>query len=106
MCLLFLFLIAASVGLVPIMVYRSLGVPLPNRLKGYRNVYALLPSSFRVDRLLTVLTGIPRQPWMIGPAYSSPSSEGVDVQTPLSTPSQDPETTTNLQTTATPKVQS
>jgi len=44
MCLLFLFLIAAFVGLAPIMVYRSLGVPLPEKLKGYRNV----------------------QPWMIG----------------------------------------
>ena len=50
MCLLFLFLIATFVGLAPIMVYRSLGVPLPDKLKGYRNVYVSL--SVCVDSLL------------------------------------------------------
>ena len=44
MCLLFLFLIATFVGLTPIMVYRSLGVPLPEGFKEYRNVYAPLSS--------------------------------------------------------------
>ncbi|KAF9788103.1 hypothetical protein BJ322DRAFT_605927 [Thelephora terrestris] len=43
MCLLFLFLLATFVGLAPIMVYRSLGVPLPEGLRGYRNVYVSSP---------------------------------------------------------------
>lgn len=53
MCLLFLFSIATFVGLAPIMVYRSLGVPLPDKLKAYRNVYASLLRSFWADWLLT-----------------------------------------------------
>ena len=47
MCFLFLFLIAIFVGLVPIMVYRSLGAPLPDGLRGYRNMY--VPSSLSVS---------------------------------------------------------
>jgi hypothetical protein len=42
MRLLFLLLIAIFVGLAPIMVYRSLGVPLSEELQGRRNVYARL----------------------------------------------------------------
>lgn len=49
MCLLFLFLIATFVGLAPIMVYRSLGVALPDALKGHRNVYVHLLRPFCAD---------------------------------------------------------
>lgn len=52
MRLLFLLLIAIFVGLAPIMVYRSLGVPLPDKLKGYRNVY--VPPSVFLCVLATV----------------------------------------------------
>lgn len=67
MCLLFLFLIATFVGLVPIMVYRSLGVPLPEGLKGYRNVHPWMVVS---------------QPQLVN---ESPTPlGGADVQVPLS----------------------
>ena len=62
MCLLFLFLIAIFVGLVPIMVYRSLGVPLP---RGLRNVRVHCLSSLYLHWPLTALAGISRQPWVI-----------------------------------------
>ena len=42
-CLLFLFMIATFVGLTPIMVYRSLGIPLSDGLRGRRSVCVLLP---------------------------------------------------------------
>ena len=95
----FLFLIATFVGLAPIMVYRSLGVPLPVGLKGHRDMY--VPPC--VHRPLITLTGILSQPWIIGsrsdPANASPPPDGDDNQTPL----QDHETIARPKTIVTPK---
>jgi hypothetical protein len=101
MCLLFLFLIATFVGLGPIMVYRSLGVPLPEGLKGYRNVYVSLPflpsSCLRCP--LIAPTGILRQPWVIvsqlNAANESPAPlDGVEAQVPWPAQQQSSETNT------------
>ena len=107
MCLLFLFLIATFVGLAPIMVYRSLGVPLPDKLKGYRNVYA--PLSFRAvtTEVLTSLIGISRQPWIVvpqpSPADGPPPLDGANIQTQWTAQWQDPETTTKPKPVSIPK---
>ncbi|KAF9653651.1 hypothetical protein BDM02DRAFT_3107601 [Thelephora ganbajun] len=85
MCLLFLFLVATFVGLAPIMVYRSLGVPLPDGLRGHRNV----------------------QPWTIvsqlNPAPGSPPLDGADVQAPWSAQQQSSGTIAKPKTIVIPK---
>lgn len=77
MCLLFLFLIATFVGFAPIMVYRSLGVPLPEGLKGYRNMYApfLLIGALRLHRPLTAFHLNP-QP-TLGDRLKAQSGQGI-----------------------------
>jgi len=88
MCLLFLFLIATFVGLTPIVVYRSLGVPLPDGLRGHGSV-------------------ILSQFWMnvsqLNPASGSPPPDGADTETMWSAQSRSRETATEPKTAVIPR---